>query len=142
MYSVKRKFKKCNGGCDRWTPIWSHGQCRACWFKNNPPKKKPYKKRIKQLSEKGIQKNLAYKKARLEFLETHDVCEVNLPDCLVPYPTTDVGLLQVHHKKGRLGSLLVDKDYFLCVCHNCHRYIEDFPSWAIENGYSISRLKK
>lgn len=124
--------------------LWSHGQCKSCWIKNNPPKRKTYKKRVKSPEEikKAKDISFAYKDARNQFLETHDVCQVNLPDCLVSYPIEDKSMLQIHHKKGRRGSLLTDQQYFLCVCHNCHRYIEDHPAWAIENGYSISRLKK
>jgi hypothetical protein len=141
--SIKRKFKSCIGGCGKQAVIWSHGQCKACWIKNNPPKKKVRSKKVtKPISETGKHRNAEYKKARLEFLDTKDHCEVGLPDCLLPYPAYNSGeYLTVHHKRGRTGDLLVNKDYFLACCLNCHRYIEDHPAVAIENGWSISRFK-
>lgn len=139
-------MKKCAGHCGRTTYLWSHGMCKQCWFKTHPPK--PIKKsrvkpsKDKERAEKTVSRNLAYKEARLEFLETKDHCEVNLPDCLVPYPTYDKSQLQVHHMAGRMGNFLTNHKYFLCVCQNCHRYLEDHPKWAMESGYSVSRFIK
>lgn len=139
-------MKKCAGDCHKVTYLWSHGYCKQCWFKMNPPK--PIKKqRVKPSKDKEkvqrkYDQSLAYKEARLEFLETKDHCEVGLPDCLVPYPIYDKSQLQVHHKAGRMGNFLTNKKYFLCVCQNCHRYLEDHPAWAMSNEYSVSRFIK
>lgn len=142
VLSIKRKFKKCAGGCGLERVLFSHGQCRSCWLRNNPPKKKVPNKKIKPVSQTGIQRSLDYKKAREEFMETHDVCQVNLPGCLVPYPVEDKSVLECHHMAGRLGSYLTDKDYFLCVCNSCHRWITDHSKEAIENGWSVSRNRE
>lgn len=48
---------------------------------------------------------------------------------------------QVHHKKGRIGKLLLDVRFFLPVTQDCHQYIEEHPEWAKEQGYSLSRLE-
>ncbi len=46
----------------------------------------------------------------------------------------------IHHMRGRIGSLLLDKRYWLPVCHECHRKIEDNRAWAIKRGYLLDRL--
>jgi hypothetical protein len=40
-----------------------------------------------------------------------------------------------------LGKLLYDERYFMAVCKEHHRIIEDNPDAAKQNGYSLSRLK-
>lgn len=50
------------------------------------------------------------------------------------------GPLTTHHKKGRIGILLLDKRYWLPVCLGHHQYLELNPLWAKEKGYSLSRL--
>jgi hypothetical protein len=48
---------------------------------------------------------------------------------------------QIHHKKGRIGELLLDERYWMSVCHKCHDYIEKHPEWAKEKGYSLNRYQ-
>lgn len=45
-------------------------------------------------------------------------------------PTCFRKATQVHHMKGRTGSLLCDTRYWLAVCQECHRYIEDHKKWS------------
>ena len=71
-----------------------------------------------------------YQKARGLYLEEHFWCEVCKGDIAT----------EIHHKRGRVGSLLADPQHFLAVCEPCHRIIEDNPAWAIENGFKESRL--
>lgn len=61
---------------------------------------------------------------------------------MIPNDTYDNSAIEVHHKRGRVGTLLTDKRYFLAVCTICHRYLEDHPEFAVSNGWSLSRLKK
>lgn len=49
---------------------------------------------------------------------------------------------QVHHKKGRIGDLLLNKEFWLPVCNQCHKWIECHPIEAKELGLSLSRLSK
>ena len=114
---------------------YKNGKCKYCYFKDNPPKK------IKPYSERGKQRTLDYKKARLEFMETRDVCQVNLPGCLVPYPVEDKSALECHHMAGRQGNLISDKSKFLCVCKVCHEFLTRNSRWAIDNGFSLPRIK-
>lgn len=55
-------------------------------------------------------------------------------------PVTGLQTNQVHHKKGRIGSLLLDQRYWLAVSPEGHRRIENNPEWAKENNYSLNRL--
>lgn len=98
------------------------------------------KVKLRAVSKKGYEKSKLYKKARQEYLETHCCCEAKLTGCTIPTNSYDNTDLQIHHKKGRAGELLYNKDYFLAVCFNCHRYIEDNPYFAISNGFSLSRF--
>jgi hypothetical protein len=54
----------------------------------------------------------------------------------------------IHHAKGRIGfaddqeiPLLVDVRYFVPLCREAHKFIEENPKFAKENGYSESRLR-
>ncbi|MCZ2084847.1 MAG: hypothetical protein LC112_11295 [Flavobacteriales bacterium] len=55
-------------------------------------------------------------------------------------PVTGKETNQVHHKKGRIESLLLDQRFWLAVSDDGHREIELNPDWAKEKGYSLSRL--
>lgn len=84
---------------------------------------------IRRRSKKRAAQEREYKKVHDEYLSEHEQCEV-----------CGWGAnLQIHHKKGRINTLLTDKRYFLAVCHTCHQKIELFPQWAKEKGYSLSR---
>jgi hypothetical protein len=69
-------------------------------------------------------------------------CAYHGKPCL---PTT------IHHAAGRIGFIdeearekgipaLLDIRYFVPLCLEAHKYIEDHPKFAKENGYSESRL--
>lgn len=55
-------------------------------------------------------------------------------------PVTNEPATEIHHMKGRSGALLIDKRYWLAVSRKGHRFIEDNPKWAKDNGFSLSRL--
>lgn len=52
----------------------------------------------------------------------------------------------LHHAKGRVGvnenglPMLLDVRYFIPLCREAHRLIEENPLFAKEHGYSESRL--
>ena len=48
---------------------------------------------------------------------------------------------EVHHKRGRIGDLLLDETHWLAVSRKGHVKIEMNPRWAKEMGFSESRLK-
>jgi hypothetical protein len=55
-------------------------------------------------------------------------------------PITGGVATEIHHMKGRMGKLLIDERYFLAVSREGHIKIGDNPEWAMEMGYSLSRL--
>ena len=83
---------------------------------------KPYsKKRGKQVRE--------YNKLKIEYLRENPDCG----RCGEPAGT-------IHHKKGRMGELLLNTKYFMPACMPCHDWIESHPNWAKVEGYSLNRL--
>ncbi len=48
----------------------------------------------------------------------------------------------VHHRKGRIGALLLDKRWWLPVSNLGHDYIHDNPNESMEKGWMVSRLSK
>jgi len=116
--------------------------CEEC-RKANPPK--PFVSRSKpnlqlkkfyiipKKSKKRESEEKEYLKLRKEFLSRPEnkVCPITKK------PTTDV-----HHKKGRIGSLLLDTRYWIALSREGHDFVEKNPVWAKENGYSLNRLDK
>src|SRR6185369_5031912 len=76
-----------------------------------------------------------YNKEAARFKKENPFCMAKLDGCT---KRTD----EVHHKRGRLGLRLMDEKYWLPVCRNCHRQIEENPEMAKEKGFSESRLIK
>ena len=104
-------------------------------FKPDPkpaPKKKKEAKRIRKVSKSRKSEKTLYLIARELYINQHPICE----RCNRKHSD------QIHHKGGRIGSLLYDKRYFLAVCDTCHKWIEANPKLSKEEGWSISRLSK
>jgi len=125
---LKQKKKICKI-CKQEKFLFSKGRCKECSMKDWKPIKKS-NKAIPIFSESRKERNKKYKILRDEYLLSHPLCEV----CNQRKATS------IHHKRGRDGDNLFS--YFLSVCTNCHRYIEDNPQFAKENNYSMSRIKK
>lgn len=112
-------------------------------LKNAGKPKKPQKP-IPKKSKKKTVEDLQYSVLRIEFLGKPE----NQKCPITGQQTTDV-----HHKKGRVGfadqwardnniSLTLDTRFWVALSRDGHRYVEDNPEWAKENGYSLSRLAK
>lgn len=41
---------------------------------------------------------------------------------------------EVHHRRGRAGTLLIDDRFLSALCFECHNFIHAFPAIAKENG--------
>lgn len=96
----------------------------------------PVKTVVAKVSEKQEDLNKKFAKAKKEYLREHPFCEANIDGC------TKVSI-DVHHKAGKASEvLLLDKSLFLGVCRHCHSIIEANPSWAKQQGFSVSRLTK
>ena len=82
-------------------------------------------KRRKQESE--------YRQLRQEFLEGRNCKRCQDLDIITQATT-------IHHKKGRIGDLLNDKEFFIGLCMACHIWVERNPVDAKQQGYSLNRL--
>lgn len=87
-------------------------------------------KSIKKVSDKRKIQNETYGQLRRIFLNKPEnrICPIT------GTPTTDV-----HHKKGR-GKYLLDTSTWIALSREGHRKVEENPTWAYENGYSLKRL--
>ena len=81
---------------------------------------------MSQYSKKRKSQLRQYKKLRILFLAEFPLCEI-----CGGIATT------VHHKKGRMGKLLIDTEFFLPACMPCHEKVELEPEWAKEKGYLL-----
>lgn len=80
--------------------------------------------RAKQLRE--------YSAMLRELLATQPLCEA----CHVIRPDARAhAATEVHHKRGRIGSLLCDGRHWLLVCRTAHHWIHDNPRAAVEAGF-------
>jgi hypothetical protein len=139
------KLKECSE-CKEMTYLWKANPklCKKCWLKISPSKPLKSKSgtptskttkspayRIKSVSDKKLVELKEYRVLRDEYLATNKVCEH--PEC--SNPSEDL-----HHAKGRVGSLLTDTRYFKALCRKCHRWVEENPTDSKSMGLSFSRL--
>lgn len=93
-------------------------------------------KPIKKVSKGLAKEREVYARVRQKFLLGR-WCALHGKPCL---PT------EVHHSAGRVGvnekgvPRLLDVENFVALCSEGHRYIEENPTWAKQNGFSESRL--
>jgi uncharacterized protein YlbG (UPF0298 family) len=86
---------------------------------------------ILQFKKKRKVEMLKYSILRTEFLakKENQICPIT------KQPTTDV-----HHKKGRVGNLYLDTTHWIALSREGHKFVEENPEWAKENGYSENRI--
>ena len=125
--------------CEQKRLIYSKKMCQSCYWSENrkknleKPKEKKVFKPIPKISKKRKVENLQYQVSRIEFLGKKEnlIC-----------PVTGEKTTEIHHKKGRVGSLFLDTRFWLAVSRKGHKKIEENPEWAKKEGYSLSRLSK
>lgn len=88
--------------------------------------------RIAQKSKVMTVNHAAYKKIVIEMLLKSKRCEIHSPVC----SKVAQGL---HHMRRR-GEFLLDKKYLKRACNNCNSYIEQYPEWAIEHGFTLTKF--
>lgn len=109
--------------------------CRTKWYKQKLNvqlnKVLEVKKPINKISYRKKLEDVIYKSERIKFLmlPENKICPIT------KQPTTDV-----HHKKGRIGKLYLDQRFWIALSRIGHKFVEENPIWAKENGYSLSRL--
>jgi hypothetical protein len=91
------------------------GRKKALWMQAFPEQKKPSaKEKLKA----------EYVRLRTEFLASRTRCEC----CRKP------AKLEIHHRRGRLRTLLIATKFWSAVCASCHRWITDHPTKARRLG--------
>jgi hypothetical protein len=105
------------------------------WCPEHQGYKAPVKPEIPKKSDKQKEADKEYKKVRGVYLKAHPFCEAKLKDC-------GKVSVEIHHKRGRIGEDLINPEFFLATCRNCHETIEKSPAAARQNGLSVSRLTK
>ena len=118
------------------------------------------------MSPKRAKMNKEYMEARAVFLKAHPYCQFFIQlykldesevvrNCGWFKPKEPCDLLahtinyngfyqipesnQIHHRRGRVGSLLTDPTFFLAVCDFSHRFIHDNTRLSYENGWMLPR---
>jgi hypothetical protein len=86
---------------------------------------------IKKVSSGHLKKLAVYRVVRDEYLAEHPVCE---------YLGCNSTNITLHHKAGRCGSYLTNKDFFCSLCDKHHRFAELNPLHAKAIGLSEDRL--
>ena len=100
-------------------------------MKRTPLKRKtPLKRggRLNPVSKKRAKQNKVYSIARAEYLEQNPLCEI-----------CEKKADQIHHKRGRFGDRLNEKEFFMAVCMTCHNWIHGNPIEAYSKGYLLTR---
>lgn len=123
--------------CERKRIIYSRKMCQYCYWSDNKKKNEGKQKTIKEfkpipkISQKRKIENAKYIVLRIEFLgkKENSIC-----------PVTGEKTTEIHHKKGRVGSLFLNTKFWLGVSRKGHLKIENNPEWAKENGFSENRL--
>lgn len=116
-------------------PVFGGGYCN--WHQGYREDKKQStvkpRKPIAPISKNRSQGLAKYRKARDKYMTNHPKCEVFGCNKLAN---------DLHHKRGRIGSLLWDPKFFMAVCRSHHNEIEENPEWAYKNNYSVKRTVK
>jgi len=82
------------------------------------------KKRISPVSKARKANLTLYAREKRRYLKTHPICE----RCWAKKSE------HIHHKRGRIGDLLHNQDFFAAVCFACHEWIGRNPTAARAEG--------
>lgn len=90
-----------------------------------PEKKRA--KRIRPISRKQSARLTEYSRLRVVWLFNRVRCDRcgGRPGCRI----------EVHHKRGRAGALLLATEHWAALCPSCHRWVHDNPADARETGW-------
>lgn len=91
---------------------------------------------IPRLSPKRAKEEREYTKERKKHLAENNRCELKILGVCTHVATT------IHHSKGRIGKLLLDKKWWKRGCMECHQWVEEHPDKAKELKLSFNRFTK
>src|SRR4051812_40999772 len=91
------------------------------------PSQKPLKRSpLSRVSAKGKARGMAYSVARRAYLFAHPVCEAG---------RCHATATELHHRRGRNGTLLTDARFFMSLCPAHHAWIHRNPAKARAKGW-------
>lgn len=125
-------------GCNN--PVFSR-KTMLCKF-HTPNKPIASKSKPKPISASRMDDMKKYSKAKKEYLAEHDTCQ--FPGCKKRHmPASNPNqTLEIHHKKGRDGEMLYNKEFFMAVCRFHHGYIEMHREESYEKGWLLKRTTR
>lgn len=88
---------------------------------------KTTRKRMPRMSARRKRERVIYERTKKAFLDANDLCWCCAR--IVPRKRREL-----HHRKGRSGTLYLDVKYFMMLCGPCHRRVHNKPAWAIKHG--------
>lgn len=123
---MKKKCKACKGK-----------RCEQCNQRGYIFVKKT--KTLSKSQERKIVQKKQYSKSRKEFLLSNLKCMVLGPEGRCTNRATEI-----HHRKGRVGSNLLNQDTWMAVCESCHhgKIHGQHRGWAQRMGYMINRASE
>lgn len=80
---------------------------------------------LRKVSDKRRQQLRLYSQERKAFLADKPVCEI----------CHRGRSFDVHHRRGRYGRSLLEREHWLAVCRSCHELIHSNPQRARTLGY-------
>ena len=113
----------------------------ALWTRTYPdqakklmPERKPRKLRRRSIAMSKRMKE--YAKLKEQFLQDNPQCQVFpwICECNQFRPAT-----QIHHIRGRAGSLLLDTRFWMAVSQEGHEFIHKNPELARKHGYLCAK---
>ena len=90
---------------------------------------KTTRKPIRRRSARMAKLMREYLVRKAQFFAKHPKCAI--------YPFLEA--TQIHHRKGRLGKLLLDEQYWMAVSQEGHSFIQDHPALAYDMGWLEKR---
>lgn len=82
---------------------------------------------IRPVSKKRGEQLKIYKSLRQEFLKANPLCQnVDCPTLNGHRRTAT----EVHHSRGKTGTMLLQVKWFRALCSWCHRWVHDNPNKA------------
>ena len=114
-------------------------------MKRTPLKRKtPLKRGTSQLkrtplnrvskSKSSVERRSKYAKAKKEYMHDRGSAKHHCERC---ESLIGIKKLDLHHKAGRAGDLMHDKDFFAALCRTCHDEVHKYPKESREAGWLI-----
>lgn len=100
-------------------------------MKRTPLKRK---KPLNRVSKKRAVQNREYARLRREFLAEHPFCQIMHVLSLKFIESTEI-----HHKKGREGTMLNDTEFWMAVSRRGHEIIHNSPEFSYKMGWLLRK---